>query len=385
MRNRQRIRGVSMVWMITLMVGLCGLASLAVDLGRVQLVKSELQAAADAAAHYASTGISGGTYQSYAITAAAQNSADGSPVVLLAGDISVGNWDSNASPKFSTSRTPQNAIQVVARRTKSRNTAVPMLFATLIGFSSCDVTATSIARYTAGSGPAFGFVGLDSFNASGNATVDSYLSSAGSYTSGTARANGDVLTNGNMNLNGNVKIYGDATYGSSYSANGGAGVVSPGTLSQSSSSVSYAAPTLPTSYTSMGNLNGSGNGSLNLTNGNYYFTNFSTSGNFTLNTTGQVSIYVGGNINLSGNVNTTGNLPSNLKIYTTQSSGVNISGNANLYADIYAPNSPINVSGNGQFFGRAIGKSFSISGNAGFHYDESLNTSSGAGTIALVQ
>lgn len=64
---------------------------------------------------------------------------------------------------------------------------------------------------------------------------------------------------------------------------------------------------------------------------------------------------------------------------------MNISGNANLYADIYAPNSPINVSGNGQFYGRAIGKSFSISGNAGFHYDESLNTSSGAGTIALVQ
>ena len=50
-------RGTVMVWAIVSMVALMAFVSLAVDMGRVQLAKTELQRAADAAARYGATGL----------------------------------------------------------------------------------------------------------------------------------------------------------------------------------------------------------------------------------------------------------------------------------------------------------------------------------------
>src|SRR3954464_3731204 len=57
-----RRRGMSLIYMAVAVPVLAGFCSLAVDWARVQLVKSELQAAADAAARYAVTGLADGTY-----------------------------------------------------------------------------------------------------------------------------------------------------------------------------------------------------------------------------------------------------------------------------------------------------------------------------------
>ena len=50
------------------------------------------------------------------------------------------------------------------------------------------------------------------------------------------------------------------------------------------------------------------------------------------------------------------------------------------YADIYGPQSRINMSGTGDIYGSIVGKSIDMTGNSAIHYDMSLG-----GGIRLVQ
>src|SRR5437764_13345946 len=75
---------------------LVGFCSLAVDVGRVMVGKGERQLAADSAARYAITGMSGGyvAARDRAVAAAADNKADGATVVLDPNlDVEFGTWD----------------------------------------------------------------------------------------------------------------------------------------------------------------------------------------------------------------------------------------------------------------------------------------------------
>src|SRR5438034_11489379 len=89
-----RRRGMTLIYVTVCFALLCGIVSFAIDLGRVQAAKTELQRAADAAARYAVTGIADNTARTKAIAAAAGNYADGSTVVLRNGDVSIGTWAS---------------------------------------------------------------------------------------------------------------------------------------------------------------------------------------------------------------------------------------------------------------------------------------------------
>src|SRR3954469_946404 len=100
-RRTGRERGMTLLYATVAMAALIMIASLAVDLGRVQLIKTELQRAADAAARHAATGLADGTAASKASYVAGQNTADGTPVVLVMGggandDVQVGHWDGSA-------------------------------------------------------------------------------------------------------------------------------------------------------------------------------------------------------------------------------------------------------------------------------------------------
>src|SRR4051812_37257514 len=79
-----RRKGIGLIWAMTVILVLCAIASLAVDLGRVQLAKSQLRSAADAAALAAGDVLlkDPNAARSTAIQIAAANKADGSPVVL---------------------------------------------------------------------------------------------------------------------------------------------------------------------------------------------------------------------------------------------------------------------------------------------------------------
>src|SRR3954468_14703045 len=93
-RRAQRL-GLGLIWAMVVMVALCAIASFAVDYGRVQLAKTELLRAADAAARAAVASIGKGVSaaQTAAISTAAMNKCDGQPVTLIASDIELGIFD----------------------------------------------------------------------------------------------------------------------------------------------------------------------------------------------------------------------------------------------------------------------------------------------------
>jgi hypothetical protein len=76
---------------------------------------------------------------------AAENKVDGTPLVLQPGDV-IGYWSGGT---FTTSGGGTPAVRVIARRAQSRGTGIPVLFASIVGQRNIDITATSIATYTA--------------------------------------------------------------------------------------------------------------------------------------------------------------------------------------------------------------------------------------------
>lgn len=146
-----RFRGISLIYTTVLMLVLLGLASLAVDWGRVQVAKSQLRASADAASRAGAYELPQGV--NAAITAcvrvAAENFIDGTPLVLNPSeDIELGFWDTTTktfTAYTGNNRSQANAVRVIARRTDSRNTAIPTLFASILGKHSQDITVESIS------------------------------------------------------------------------------------------------------------------------------------------------------------------------------------------------------------------------------------------------
>src|SRR4051812_27704419 len=130
-------RGIAAAYSILMLVALCGLVSMGVDLGRVQLAKTELRAAADAAARAGVAGLAYGVTQAKAdaTAMAAANNCDGSALVLdQTLDIEFGNWN-DATRTFTlltgAAQSSANSMRISARRIAARSTAVPLMFARL--------------------------------------------------------------------------------------------------------------------------------------------------------------------------------------------------------------------------------------------------------------
>src|SRR5437763_2062842 len=118
--TRATRRGAVMVDSATAMVAFAAACSLAVDYGRVQLAKTELQSAADAAARAGAAGLYDGTAVVRAAGCARNNAADGTPVALSTAaaspDVRLGHWDP-ANRQFVHGGFPADAVKVTARRT----------------------------------------------------------------------------------------------------------------------------------------------------------------------------------------------------------------------------------------------------------------------------
>jgi hypothetical protein len=116
-----------------------------------------------------------------------------------------------------------------------------------------------------------------------------------------------------------------------------------------------------------------------------------TAGSDAISMTGQSSIsiaagsslkiYTAGNVEIAGNGITNGgttaataNNPSNLQIWgtSTTSQNIKIAGNGTLSAIVYAPTATVTINGNGDVEGSVVANNITLTGNAAFHYDESL-------------
>lgn len=345
------------------------IASLAVDLGRVILVRSELQDAVDTAAREGAAVLPANlaTVRNAVIAAAAQNSAYGSPVTISPANVQL----------LSVNGGTDNAVRVTA------SLHVPLLFG-LNRFTSFDVSVAATARRDVGSGSAggFGLIGLDGMTLTGSSVVDSYDASAGPYSS-TKSDKATLASNHNITLTGSTQVRGSAySYGGSISSasklTGGAhSLDAPLSYPAESATTSSPGGNWSTSYGT-------------LAAGTYFFKSIDLKPPQTIATTGPVTIYVSQSVSLKGKVLPYQNKPANLRIVVTSNAAVELSGTAEVYAQIYAPLSDVTFTGNSTFYGGVVGKTVTFTGNSDIHQDTSLNfggssSPGSAGAIVLVE
>lgn len=382
---------MALVYLIIVMSVLITLNALAVDLGRVILVKTQAQAAADAAALYAAKGVSGGNELSYAQTSLNSNLINGQVVTLQSSDVQTGTWSNNA---FTAGGSPINAVQVQVHYTKSRGFGVIATFGQVVGMCSMDVNTTAVA--TIGPSQNFGIVGLSFINDSGLAN-DSYDSSSSPTGYITAPSQtGTVESNGSITLSGSAKIDGDAYAGSGHSVSTSGSATVTGTTGTLSTPLSYPNATagsaatvnnntsLDTTYFSSGtrDINVSGGHNMTIPAGTYYINNLVLSGGSTITMLGACTFYVTGSVNLSGgSVATASNIPSNFSVNVIGTGAVTVSGSSATYGDFYCPQSDFTISGSGVLGGRVISNGITQSGTSHIYFDTSLGPTTGTPTL----
>jgi Flp pilus assembly protein TadG len=145
-----RRKGFVVVYVALLFTVIIGIMALAVDVGYVYNVQGDLQAAADAAALAAASGLSidDVTTRDRAVKYAMKNYAAGSGVDLQSSDIELGYWDrvTGFTPVDSSGARP-NAVRVTARLSEDRGTAVGLFLASVLGVDSINMSASSIAVF----------------------------------------------------------------------------------------------------------------------------------------------------------------------------------------------------------------------------------------------
>jgi Flp pilus assembly protein TadG len=374
LRAGRRNSGAMIIYFMVAVAVLMALVSLGVDFGRVQLAKTELQRAADAAARYAVTGISDGMAVSRAIAAAAENRADGSPVAVTPEDVQIGHWYEHATPKFDTTRAPRNAVRLTVARTATRKNAVPLVFGSVVGLPTCDVRVAVVAKI--GPRVPMGFIGLEGFTVKNNLLSISYDSTTDPSPGSSKTSNsGMVGTNTSITANNN-EIAGLVVLGPGATSN----------LSLPSPPMNLPAPIrapVP-DFSAAPAVNPAGaardlvvNGNLTLPGGSYYFTSITMENNSSLRFSGPATLYVDGNVTFRNNGEITAYqaIPANLRIRQRGAAtvfGGDTANSVEFTAAVDAPQTKFNAFNSPTLKGRATFRSIDVKNNAEFYYDEAL-------------
>ena len=109
-----------------------------------------------------------------------------------------------------------------------------------------------------------------------------------------------------------------------------------------------------------------------------------------VNSNSELKLYTAGDVAITGNgilnggvgtTATTSNQPKNFQLYGTRTKAAaatsgpqsfDVKGNGYLSGVIYGPNANVTINGNGDILGAVVGHNVVMTGNAAFHYDESL-------------
>lgn len=376
-----------MVWAIVAMTALMMFVSLAVDLGRVQLAKTELSRATDAAARYAVSGITSGpaTVRSRAKQAVADNTVDGVPLVLNDSDIEFGTWDSSSktfTPVSGSAESSATIIRITAVRNTSRGNAIPLIFARVLGMTTCNIKSTVVLK---GTYQVNGFVGFGDISMKNNTYIGSYNSGTSSTPGhGGGKQKGALVSNGSITGGNNNVIDGDLVLGPNGHVDNG--VTVNGTTMNEPALPKPASPpwnpgvnpgAIPQSYTV--------NSDTTLPGGTYWFTYLSI--NATLQFSGPTTLYVNGDIDLNGAIKPVSGVPSDLKIYQIGARTFSDSSNNNLeiIAIVSAPDTAFAAKNNLVFQGAGSFDTIDLQNNADFYFDETLGSATGSTVISTYQ
>ncbi len=256
-----------------------------------------------------------------------------------------------------------------------------------------------------------------------NIVIDSYDSSDptkstnGLYDPAKRQENGDVATDGQLIEAGNAQIFGDVATNAG-TVSGAANITGVERTDFYQEPIPVGAPSWNSTNSSVTSVTGTTTITANATKGSaasrYVLSEISIDGNKTLTLAGNpdgsqtyVEIYVTGDINVNGvgqiviqpgvaatiyfagNVDISGNgflnsnnQPGDLMLYGIQpptgtSDHVNIGGNSQITASVYAPGHDVTVNGsgtNGHVYGSIVGKTVTMTGVSNLHYDEQLGS-----------
>jgi len=370
------------------MVGLMGIGSLAVDYGRVQLAKTELQTAIDAAsraaAAYLPTDPTGA--RTAAIALAAAHTVDGQTLVLQSSDIQIGKWNSTTGVLDTSSSSP-DSVRITGYRTSARGNPISLTLTRSFGFSNFDLSATCTAM--GASAPAnYQVVGLTSITMAWSTWVGTYDSSSGAYTTGTSSTNGSIASNSTISLQNGTSIGGTIYYRGSAPAGGvnyvgkvlmSSAITTPstpsaGTYASSNSNSLAALPTSGANYSSSYQ-------NVTWPAGTYVLDSLTVGGSSTLQFSGPATIYVNGNVSVTGNARLYAyqNAPNNLQIKVTTAATVQVTGSSIAQGAITAPTSALSVTGSSYLTGACMMNTIDVQGSAGIYYDQQMGTN-GAGS-----
>ena len=140
--KRRHRSGVAMVYIVVMMTTLMGLCSLALDFAHIQVVDTQLQRTADAAARAAIQQLASVTTSTNnaAVTVATENTVDDQLIASSQVTVTFFNWISSSNKTVVSSAALANAVQV----TVSDN--VPFFFATMLGFHNHVASRSSTAE-----------------------------------------------------------------------------------------------------------------------------------------------------------------------------------------------------------------------------------------------
>ncbi|MBN2243502.1 MAG: pilus assembly PilX N-terminal domain-containing protein [Acidobacteria bacterium] len=229
--------------------------------------------------------------------------------------------------------------------------------------------------------------GIEGVDLGGTVLVDSYDPALGHYDPITNAGNdGHVGSNASITATGTVDIMGDLAYGPTGSFSGGPNITVSGTIQQlpqerifppipnftipaGSPDISPKSGTITINPGTYGSFDIKSNGVLELNPGVYYVDSIAEAATGSLRITGDTTIYVKSALDLSGQgvINPTGN-PTELTIYYDGTSEAKFVGGSEAYMEVYAPEAPITLAGNADFFGSFIGRTLALTGTPEVHF-----------------
>ena len=253
------------------------------------------------------------------------------------------------------------------------------------------------------------FFGRDSVRLSGGYT-DSYSSAAGPYASqlsgGHAGEQGSVKSNADIELSGSATVWGDATPGPT-------GTVIGDTSNVHGSTAPATQPFTPDPYTYAPPIASMGvhSGTKVFTAGTYRYTQFTVSAGKVATFVGDVELYVDGKFTISGSgmgivapgakvvihhgandftasggsIVNTAQLPSSLEVYSASTTKVTISGSADFFGRVHAPEANFISSGGSGLYGSVLARTITVSGGASLHADGELGGGEGGVIVRLVR
>ncbi len=153
-RQANARQGAMLVLILIMLVGFMVAVAFSVDIAFMQLTRTELRSATDAASKAAAVELSTSLDRDSAIRRgqeiAAANLVNGEPLLVSASEFSFGNSRELVSGKFdfNPGRTPSNSVQVDGRRVSgSLSGPVPLFFGGFFGVNVFEPQTTSTASY----------------------------------------------------------------------------------------------------------------------------------------------------------------------------------------------------------------------------------------------